>query len=145
MARSGTQTRKQTAAAYVRMSPALLAAVEEAANDEEVSVAAFLRDLARRHVVDVTGHDPSTDDDRRESPSRESLIPPADLQDVAGLAAKVSRLNGAVVQLTKNLREAGAEAIHADAEAILAELRTARRELGDLVDYLGRKVKKAKP
>ena len=52
------------------------------------------------------------------------------------LAAMVERNNGATVQMVKTLRERGNANLHADAEAILADLRTVAGELHDLVEAL---------
>jgi hypothetical protein len=109
-----------TGAALVRMPPVLAARVRELAQSAGLSDSAWLRELAATAAA--------MPDEAR--PVASFAGPPPDLAALALLGRQVSRLNGAVVQLTKTTREDGdPAAVHGDLELVLADLRQCRDSL----------------
>ena len=130
MARRSEKRRLSARPVGVRLTPATAERVAGAAALEDLSVAAWLRARA----VEAAGAPP---EDARPTPRIEApFVPSPALATVGHLAATVSRLNGAVVQLTRTGRETGAADLHGDAEVVLAALREARADLGKFVDAL---------
>jgi len=117
--RRGTERRAMDQQALVRLSGPLAIAVSAAATAEGLSIPAWLRSLAVTHLEGAAKH---------VRPSTPPYIPSAAVEDLSRLHAWQSRLNGALVQYTKALRETGSS-VHEEAETILADLRTLRREL----------------
>lgn len=116
-------------AVLVRMPEPLAAAVNASAEAAGLSAAAWLRGLAA-DMADAPR------EARPTPPSRKRVIPAEDLAEVSRFANLVERNNGALVQMTKALREAGATELHADAEAVLSDLRSLAADLHDIVDML---------
>lgn len=125
----GTETRRMQSAVLVRMPGPLAEAVESTAKARGLSSAAWLRGVA----ADLA--DAPADTARPSPPKRDRVTVSEDLAEVSRMAAIVERNNGAVVQLCKSLRERG-DVLHADAEAVLADLRRVAAELHDLVGML---------
>lgn len=115
-------------AVLVRMPEPLAEAVHASAQARNLSAASWLRGLAA-DLVDVPA------EVRPSPPRRDRVTVSEDLAEVSRMAAIVERNNGAVVQLCKALRERG-DVLHADAEAVLADLRRVAAELHDLVGML---------
>lgn len=123
--RQRSETRRLSAPPVgVRLAPATRAAVAAAAALEGLSDAAWLRARA----VEAAGAPP--EEALPTEPVEPVFLPSETLEAVGQLAARVSRLNGAVVQLARTWREAVAAELHADAEAVLADLRSTQAELG---------------
>uniref|UniRef100_A0A9E7ZLL7 Uncharacterized protein n=1 Tax=Bosea sp. NBC_00436 TaxID=2969620 RepID=A0A9E7ZLL7_9HYPH len=116
---------------YIRLPPQLAVALDAAASEADLSRAGWVRrELARAlpEGSELVSLPPSP-------PRRPAVIPPADLAEVSRLSAAIARTGGAVVQLCKHLRETGHVA-HADAEAVLADLRSAQVEVACLVQRI---------
>ena len=125
----GTEVRVMTGQALVRMPPLLAARVRDLAVASGLSDAAWLRDLAAAAA--------GLPDEARPVPSR---VSPPDLAALALLGRQVSRLNGAVVQLAKGIREGGdPTAVHDDVEAVLIDLRACRDDLAAVTGRLRRR------
>ena len=123
----GTEKRAMSGAALVRMPPLLAARVSENALAAGLSVAAYLRDLAATAAA--------LPDEAR--PVSSLAGPPLDLAALALLGRQVSRLNGTVVQLTKETRLDGdPTAIHGELEIVLADLRACRDNLAEATGTL---------
>lgn len=120
----GTETRAKSSQALVRMDPALAASVEAAAKTEDLTVAAWFRALA----VESLKVDPDL-----AAATEPAFRPEADLAELGRIVRLISRNNGALVQFTATLREFGEMQLHGDAEQVLADLRSLKRELTDLV------------
>ncbi|WP_029002474.1 hypothetical protein [Azorhizobium doebereinerae] len=112
----------------VRLSPALAAAVSAAALSADLSAGAWLRHLAAEGVGQPDQARPTKPVDAAPDPLVAEL----------GLVARnVGRMNGALVQLAKTMRET-LHPDHAASEQVLARLRAAQRELIDLVQEVRR-------
>ena len=130
MGQSGSARRVLEEAVLVRLSRATAAAVGAAAEAAGLSRAAWLRRLA----VEAAGLPPG-----EARPSRPAAtLARADLAAVARLIGAVGKATGATIQLARQLREGGAAGLHAEAEAMLGELRTAAAQLRRLSDRLVR-------
>jgi hypothetical protein len=115
----GSERRTMTGQALVRMPPVLAARVRELAQVDGMTDSAWLRDLAATAA--------GLPDEAR--PTHLAAAPP-DLAALALLGRQVSRLNGAVVQLTRATREVGdPTSMHAELEAVLSDLRGCRDDL----------------
>ena len=113
-------------AVLVRLPPALAERVHALAQADGVSDAAWLRGFAAT-AAGLPG----------EARPMRRPEPPVDVAAMALLGRQVSRLNGAVVQLTKATREVGDPlAMHGDLEAVLAELRDCRADLAEATGTL---------
>ena len=105
----------------VRPSRLLRAYVDACARDAEMSAGAFVR-LA---LVQVCGAPP--EQAMPTSPVEATVPVPVELAAVGELDRHVRRLNGAIVQLTKELRVQGAGELLAEAEVELAGMRDIQR------------------
>ncbi len=120
---------------YVRLDPSIFHALDATAADAGLSRAGWVRrELIR--ALSATHGDFQLRPSPPSPPRRPAVIPAADLVEVSCMAAALSRTGGAVVQLTKALREARHVA-HADAEEVLRGLRTVQRDVAGLVARLG--------
>lgn len=135
----GSNRRRMSGQVLLRMDDGTRKALEGLAGGKALT--SYLRDLIGQHLIDVVDMDPRTPEERQTYEAPMPWLPPEDTKELSGLAAAVSRLNGAVVQMTKAVRESGADALHADCEAVLSDLRAMRRELGDEVEHLHRKLR----
>lgn len=113
---------------YIRLPPGIAARLDAAASRAELSRAGWVR----REIARALPQDSEAASLPPSPPRRPIAIPPTDLAKVSRLSASLSRTGGAVVQLCRVLREGG-DAVHADAEATLAELRAVQAEVGRLV------------
>lgn len=108
-------------AATMRMSATTRICVEAAARDADLSIGAWMRTV----IVQACGAPPE-----EEMPTRpvETAIPVSvELTRVGELDRDVRRLNGAVVQLAKTLRDLPADTLHAAIERELASMRDVQR------------------
>lgn len=127
--RRGSERRRLADQVLVRMSPALAAAVRAEAEAAELSASAWIR----RQIADVVQQPDAvhpTPPARRGRPApTEAVVEVRRLQGVLGETC------GAMVQLTKALRETGHGA-HAEAERVLAALRGGYAQIVDTVHWL---------
>lgn len=108
-------------AATMRMSATTRACVEAAAQEADLSIGAWMRTV----IVQACGAPPE-----EMMPTRpvETAIPVSvELTRVGELDRHVRRLNGAVVQLAKMLRDLPADGLHAAVERELAGMREVQR------------------
>lgn len=119
---------------YVRLDQPLSAALDVVASGSGLSRAGW----ARRAIVSAL---PASEvASLPPSPARRPpVIPAPDLAEVSKLAGAVARTNGAVVQMTKTMREIG-HPFHGDAEAVLADLRATQEALLHVVTGLKNRV-----
>lgn len=116
---------------YIRLRPELARALDAAAAEAALSRAGWVR----RTVVQSLPNDSELTSLPPSPPCRPATIPAEDLAEVSRLSASLSRVGGSVVQLCRALRE-GNQPSHAEAEEVLAELRTVQSETGRLVARL---------
>lgn len=116
---------------FVRLPRPLAAALDAAASEADLSRAGWVR----REIVRALPNGSELPSLPRSPPRPPTAIPAADLAEVSRMSAAISRTGGAVVQLCKAFREGG-HPLHADAEAVLSELRAVQREAGRLVTRL---------
>jgi len=110
---SASQSRRMNTMVTFAVDAAGLAAIDAAARAAGVGRGS----LARRHVLTALK---LPDPIRQQRPA----IPPSvDVAAIAEVTASLGRATGAAVQLARALREAGAYAQHAAAEAAIADLR----------------------
>lgn len=122
-------------AIFLRLAPPLAPALDAAAAADGLSRAGWVRRLIAAGLTtrgDIASEPVSLPPS---PPRRSSVIPPDDLVAVGQLAAAVGRTGGAVVQLCRALRENG-HAAHAEAEAVLADLRVCQRDLSRVIERL---------
>jgi hypothetical protein len=130
--RRGTERRAMDRQALVRLAGPLAADVSAAAAAEGLTVAAWLRSLAvARLGADV----------KHVRPSSPRYEPTADLEAISRLQSAQSMLNGAVIQLAKNMRETGSPD-HPEIETVLADLKALRRDLTDFVEKERRRARR---
>lgn len=118
---------------YVRLEPSIFLALDAAAADAQLSRAGWVRREVARALP--THGDFILPPSPPSPPRRPAVIPPRDLVEVSGLAAALSRTGGAVVQMTRALREAG-HVSHGAAEDVLVDLRAMQRDIARLITRL---------
>lgn len=101
-----------------RDTPQAGVAIEAAAKAANVSLSGWLREAARRHLPDNGALPPLPPS----KPRRPVHVPDADVAAVASLMAAVNRLNGAMIQLSKGLRESGFSSEHRAMESALQDV-----------------------
>ncbi|MEW6255071.1 MAG: hypothetical protein AB1592_03875 [Pseudomonadota bacterium] len=121
---------------YVRLPLDVAAALDAASRLADVSRAGWVR---KRIVEALPPSEGSSLALSRSPPRRSVTFPPADLVEVAKLAGNVARANGALVQMTKALRESSHPA-HLAAEDVLADLRSTQEDLLGVVTGLRRQL-----
>lgn len=104
-----------------RCSGSLRAHMAAAAAAAELSVSAWLRAA----VVESSGAPP--EDLMPTKPVEASVAVPVELAAVGALDRHVRRLNGSIVQLTKELRIQGIAELHAEVEVELTHMREIQR------------------
>ena len=102
-------------------------AIDRAARAAGLSRAAYVRRLAL-NVVDV----PETTVSRRYR-----KLTTADTEAISVLVSKLGQTAGATIQLSKSLRKEGRRELHAEAEAVLSDLRKQASHAISLVEKLG--------
>lgn len=122
--RRGTEKRTMSEQMLVRLPGPLASAVTLAAHAEGLTAAAWLRGLAVARLEGAPEH---------VRPTAPAYEPSLDLEALGLLSRKVSRANGALIQLAKAVRETGTLG-HAELEENLAALRSLRRDLTDVVE-----------
>ncbi|HEX4627265.1 MAG TPA: hypothetical protein VH137_00625 [Gemmatimonadales bacterium] len=130
MSGRGTEKRAMSDAILVRVTPEAGAAVEALATAMDLSRAAWLRGLA----VSAAGLSPA--ETRRSQPVAPPELPREDVAALALLIGVVGKACGATIQLAKGLRELGVGALHAEAEAVLGDLRASQRALVRIIEHL---------
>lgn len=116
---------------FVRLRSELSVALDAAAAEAGLSRAGWVRRELARALPEGSEAAPLPPS----PPRRPVTIPAADLAEVSRLSASLSRTGGTVVQLCRAFREGG-HPLHADAEAVLTELRATQAEVGHLVARL---------
>lgn len=127
MSRRGTETRAMANQAFVRMDADLAQACAQAADRQGLTLAAWLRGLAVA-AVDMPGS---------ARPSAPIPAPDPLVADLSLLVRSVGRMNGAVVQFAKAMRETS-HPDHPTAEEVLGDLRATQRALVGLVQEVRR-------
>lgn len=108
----------------VQITAPIRAALTDAAASAETSVSGYVRDV----IVKTLPNGPALPPMPPSPPRRRRHIPDADVAAVANHMAAVNRLNGAMIQLAKSLREAGHVPEHAAMESALCDVRDLKAE-----------------
>lgn len=116
----------------IRLTSAVAAAIDAAAEAAMTSRSGWVRREIVQILLDRSRLNGSVRIPLPPSPPIRRHIPPEDLAAVSKLSADLSRAGGAVVQMTKTLRETGHRS-HPDAEAVLSDLRQVQRQLSGLI------------
>lgn len=106
--------RSRKSSVYVRLDPSIAHALADVAEAAGMSAAGWVR----QRIVDAL----PGDHEIKPSPSVRNRVPAEDLAVVSQLSADISRMGGALVQLTKALRR-GEHVSYNNAEATLTDLR----------------------
>jgi hypothetical protein len=111
----------------IRLPPDAVSTIAVVADAADLSVSAWVREMLLRSL-------PARSEYRSLSPTppQRRHVPADDLVTVSKLAADLSRTGGALVQMTKTLRET-AHPAHLDAESVLGEVRQVQRQLSNLI------------
>lgn len=120
MARRGTETRKLTHSALVRMTAEQHQAVLAAAEAHQISVATWMRHL----IAAGCKVDPG--------PVSIRAVPPPVILEITRLREVVAELGGAMVQASIAAREDGYDVEHAMIEALLPHIKDAAASLLNL-------------
>jgi len=128
---SDSEIRAMASQVFVRLRPELATALDAAASEAGLSRAGWARREIARSLPDAS----EVASLPLSPPRRPTTIPPADLAEVSRLSASLSRTGGAVVQLTKAFRHVD-HPLHADAEAVLSELRAVQVVLVSVINGL---------
>lgn len=117
---------------YIRLRPVLAAALEAAARTESLSPTGWARQAIACALPDSEAASLSLPPS---PPRRPVVVPSEDLMTVARLAGVTARCTGAVIQLTKSLREGGHPA-RGETEDVLRDLRAMQHDLVSVVTLL---------
>ncbi len=110
---------------YVRLRSDIAAALQAAAIAADVSAAGW----ARAAIVAALPTRSDIGSLPRSPRRRPTTIPAEDVAEVSRLVGAIGRATGALIQLTKALREHGHGVAHGDAEMALADLRSVQSDL----------------
>lgn len=108
----------------VRLDTATSAALSAAAASAETSVSGF----ARAAIIEALPDTATLPALPASPPRRRVVLPDADIAAIARFMAAVSRLNGAMIQFSKGLREAGHIPEHEALESAIRDIRDLKSE-----------------
>lgn len=114
----GTETRSMTGQVLVRLVPDLFARLGSAAAEAGLTAPAFVRQLIVRALAAAPA-------DARPSTPRTPIA--VDAAEVSRLVRAVGRSNGAMVQLSKCIRESGGD--NSEVESVLTDARAVQADL----------------
>ncbi len=122
MANSGSENRKMKSLIMVRMEPELEASIRQQSELAGFPLASYVRSILADHI----GQSGLSN-----LPERRDAV----LSEMASMCRLVSRMNGAVVQLAKTMRQQESHH-HPETESILSGLKMTQRQLVDLINEL---------
>lgn len=108
----------------VQITEPIRAALTAAAASAETTVSGYVRDV----ILKAVPNGPALPPLPPSPPRRRRHIPDADVAALANVLASINRLNGAMIQFAKGLRETGHAPEHAALEFALRDVRDLKAE-----------------